>query len=64
MEKLREDGEIPYSKRPSDPVSASWSNRVITREAYKLKTIFKETTGWCYGVNDTNQESARISSRE
>eukprot|EP00210_Caulerpa_lentillifera_P000478 g461.t1 len=64
MEKLKRDGEIPFSKRPSESVSTRWSNAVINREAYKLRRIFKETTGWCYGVNFTTTESTESSSKE
>eukprot|EP00210_Caulerpa_lentillifera_P002350 g2255.t1 len=64
MQKLRADGEIPYSKRPAEIIAAGWSENVINREAYKLKKIFKETSGWCYGVNTTNGESIEKSLKE
>lgn len=64
MEKLREDGEIPYYKRPAEVISSSWSAGLISRAAYKLRRIFKDTTGWCFGEDTTNSETLEQSRQE
>lgn len=58
------DVEIPFYKRPSLSVSANWLVPVLNREAYRLRQIFKETTGWCYGTDNTDNETRAASNEE
>jgi len=64
MQKLRADGEIPFYKRPAEGVSSSWSAPLISQAAYKLRKIFKDTTGWCYGEDTTDFETLQQSQEE
>lgn len=45
VEKLFEDGQIPFSKRPSEDISSSWEQEIIIDVAYQLKEIFLDATG-------------------
>lgn len=64
MQKLREDGEIPYYKRPADVISSTWSAGLISQAAYTLRKIFKDTTGWCFGEDTTDAETLEQSRDE
>ncbi|CAD7705112.1 unnamed protein product [Ostreobium quekettii] len=56
VEKLRKDGQIPYSKRPTEFVTEFHLDTVVSREALFLRDIFKDTTGKCYGREAEHSE--------
>lgn len=64
MQKLRADGEIPFYKRPAEAISSSWSSGLIAHAAYKLRRIFIDTTGWCFGEDPTDLDTLEASREE
>ena len=56
--------EILFYKRPAESVSITWTGDIVAREAYKLKQIFKDTVGWCYGWDNSNEEIRTASEKE
>lgn len=57
VEKLRKDGEIPYIKRPTESIGVTYVDRVVVRDAYSLKEIFEDITGYCYGKDESNPDA-------
>ena len=49
--------EIPYNKRAPDSVTAGWTADVVIPEAYKIRKIFLDTVGVCYGTDPTTEET-------
>ncbi|GMH42873.1 hypothetical protein BSKO_10792 [Bryopsis sp. KO-2023] len=64
VEELLEDGEMPFVKRPTHKYTSVWSETVVARVAYQLREAFKDSTGYCYGSDDTTEELKEETSAE
>lgn len=64
VEKLLEDGEIPFVKRPTFKYTSLWSEIVVARVAYQLREAFVDTVGVCYGADDSTPERREETSHE
>ncbi|GMH38438.1 hypothetical protein BSKO_06322 [Bryopsis sp. KO-2023] len=64
VEQLVKDGEIPWAKRPTESISITWADIMVSRIAYKLREIFKDTIGYCYGYDDSTPEKLELTEAE